>query len=178
MVEACTTLNHFATGGRVVLDSGGRGQSALDGLVTGWAVLEALHVRIPGAKVLFATHFHELTQLAGRLPAVRNFHVAVREWNDEIVFLHKVRAGGTDRSYGIQVARLAGVPLPAIARAQALLARFEEQSQATAQAAGALQLGLFAAPAAPDPVAPEIAALDPAHRPPMEALNPLAKWPP
>jgi DNA mismatch repair protein MutS len=139
-------------------------------------VVEDLHDRIVGAKVLFATHFHELTQLAGRLPAVRNFHVAVREWNDEIVFLHKVRAGGTDRSYGIQVARLAGLPLPVIARAKALLARFEEQGQATAEAADAVQLGLFAPPAAPDPVAAEIAALDLAHITPMEALNLLAKW--
>src|SRR5262249_52790453 len=137
----------------------------------------AAHFHAVGAKVLFATHFHELTQLAGRLPAVRNFHVAVREWNDEIVFLHKVRPGGTDRSYGIQVARLAGLPLPVIARAKALLARLEDQRQATAEAADAVQLGLFvASPAAPDPMAAELTALDLAHVTPIEALNLLVKW--
>ena len=176
MVEAASILNNVTPRSLVLLDEVGRGTSTFDGLAIAWAVVEDLHDRIPGAKVLFATHFHELTQLAGRLAAVRNFHVAVREWNDEIVFLHKVRAGGTDRSYGIQVARLAGLPLPVIARAKALLARFEEQGQATAEAADAVQLGLFAAAAAPDPVAAEIAALDLAHVTPIEALNLLAKW--
>ena len=176
MVEAASILNNVTPRSLVLLDEVGRGTSTFDGLAIAWAVVEDLHDRIPGAKVLFATHFHELTQLAGRLPAVRNFHVAVREWNDEIVFLHKVRAGGTDRSYGIQVARLAGLPLPVIARAKALLARFEEQGQATAEAADAVQLGLFAAATAPDPVAAEIAALDLAHVTPIEALNLLAKW--
>jgi DNA mismatch repair protein MutS len=176
MVEAASILNNVTPRSLVLLDEVGRGTSTFDGLAIAWAVVEDLHDRTPGAKVLFATHFHELTQLAGRLPAVRNFHVAVREWNDEIVFLHKVRPGGTDRSYGIQVARLAGLPLPVIARAKALLARFEEQGQATAEAADAVQLGLFAAPAAPDPAAAELAALDLAHVTPIEALNLLAKW--
>jgi DNA mismatch repair protein MutS len=158
----------------VLLDEVGRGTSTFDGLAIAWAVVEALHDRAPGAKVLFATHFHELTQLAGRLDGVRNFHVAVREWNDEIVFLHKVRPGGTDRSYGIQVARLAGLPLPVIARAKALLARFEEQGQATADVSDAVQLGLFAPPA--DPFVAELAALDLSHVTPIEALNLLVKW--
>ena len=176
MVEAASILNNVTPRSLVLLDEVGRGTSTFDGLAIAWAVVEDLHDRAVGAKVLFATHFHELTQLAGRLPAVRNFHVAVREWNDEIVFLHKVRPGGTDRSYGIQVARLAGLPLPVIARAKALLARFEEQRQATAEAADAVQLGLFSAPAAPDPVVAELAALDPAHLTPIEALNLLVKW--
>jgi DNA mismatch repair protein MutS len=137
-------------------------------------VVEELHDRPARPKVLFATHFHELTQLAGRLGGVRNFHVAVREWNDEIVFLHRVQPGGTDRSYGIQVARLAGLPPSVIARARALLARFEEQGQATTDASDAVQLGLFAA--APDPLAAELARLDLAHLTPIEALNLLAKW--
>ena len=177
MVEAASILNNVTPKSLVLLDEVGRGTSTFDGLAIAWAVVEDLHERAGGAKVLFATHFHELTQLAGRLPAVRNFHVAVREWNDEIVFLHKVRPGGTDRSYGIQVARLAGLPLPVIARAKALLARFEEQGQATAEAADAVQLGLFAvSPAAPDPMAAELAALDLAHITPIEALNLLVKW--
>ncbi len=176
MVEAASILNNVTPRSLVLLDEIGRGTSTFDGLAIAWAVVEDLHERAVGAKVLFATHFHELTQLAGRLPAVRNFHVAVREWNDEIVFLHKVRPGGTDRSYGIQVARLAGLPLPVIARAKALLARFEEQGQVTAEAADAVQLGLFAAPAGPEPMAAELAALDLAHITPIEALNLLAKW--
>jgi DNA mismatch repair protein MutS len=176
MVEAASILNNVTPKSLVLLDEVGRGTSTFDGLAIAWSVVENLHDAHPGAKVLFATHFHELTQLAGRLPAVRNFHVAVREWNDEIVFLHKVRSGGTDRSYGIQVARLAGLPSTVIARAKALLARFEEQGQATTEAADAAQLGLFVTPPAPDPLAAEIAALDLAHVTPLEALNLLAKW--
>jgi DNA mismatch repair protein MutS len=174
MIETASILNNVTPRSLVLLDEVGRGTSTFDGLAIAWAVVEDLHDRAPGAKVLFATHFHELTQLAGRLSGVRNFHVAVREWNDEIVFLHKVRPGGTDRSYGIQVARLAGLPLPVIARAKALLARFEEQGQATADVSDAVQLGLFA-PAA-DPLASELAALDLAHLTPIEALNLLVKW--
>src|SRR6185312_5059203 len=144
MIETATILNNVTPRSLVLLHEGGH-----------------------GAKVLFATHFHELTRLAGRLGGVRNFHVAVREWNDEIVFLHKVQAGGTDRSYGIQVARLAGLPPPVIARAKALLARFEDAGQATTDATDAVQLGLFA-PAA-DPLRDELAALDLAHLTPIEA---------
>ncbi|HEX6391034.1 MAG TPA: DNA mismatch repair protein MutS [Solirubrobacteraceae bacterium] len=174
MVETASILNNVTARSLVLLDEVGRGTSTFDGLAIAWAVVEDLHDRAPGAKVLFATHFHELTQLAARLDGVRNFHVAVREWNDEIVFLHKVRPGGTDRSYGIQVARLAGLPPSVIARAKALLARFEEQGQATADVSDAVQLGLFAPPA--DPLAAELAALDLAHVTPIEALNLLVKW--
>ena len=178
MVETASILNNLTPRSLVLLDEVGRGTSTFDGLAIAWAVVEELHDRAgakhPSPKVLFATHFHELTQLAGRLNGVRNFHVAVREWNDEIVFLHKVQAGGTDRSYGIQVARLAGLPTAVIARAKALLARFEDQGQATTDATDAVQLGLFA-PAA-DPIGEELGALDLAHLTPIEALNLLAKW--
>ena len=174
MVETATILNNVTPRSLVLLDEVGRGTSTFDGLAIAWAVVEALHDRGRGAKVLFATHFHELTRLAGRLPGVRNFHVAVREWNDEIIFLHKVQAGGTDRSYGIQVARLAGLPTPVIARAKALLGRFEEQGQATTDASDAVQLGLFAPPG--DPLSEELARLELAHLTPIEALNLLAKW--
>jgi DNA mismatch repair protein MutS len=175
MIETATIVSNVTARSLVLLDEVGRGTSTFDGLAIAWAVVEHLHERAPGAKVLFATHFHELTQLAGRLPSVRNFHVAVREWNDEIVFLHKVRPGSTDRSYGIQVARLAGLPVSLIARAKALLARFEEQGQTAADAGDAAQLGLFA-PAPADPVLGELAALDVGHLTPLEALNLLAKW--
>jgi DNA mismatch repair protein MutS len=174
MVETASILHNLAPRSLVLLDEVGRGTSTFDGLAIAWAVVEELHDRPGRPKVLFATHFHELTQLAGRLSGVRNFHVAVREWNDEIVFLHRVQPGGTDRSYGIQVARLAGLPPGVIARAKALLARFEEQGQATTDATDAVQLGLFTAPA--DPMAQELARLELAHLTPIEALNLLAKW--
>ena len=174
MVETASILNNLTPRSLVLLDEVGRGTSTFDGLAIAWAVVEELHDRTSRPKVLFATHFHELTQLAGRLNGVRNFHVAVREWNDEIIFLHKVQAGGTDRSYGIQVARLAGLPTPVIARAKALLGRFEEQGQATTDASDAVQLGLFAPPG--DPLSEELARLELAHLTPIEALNLLAKW--
>jgi DNA mismatch repair protein MutS len=174
MVETASILHNLTPRSLVLLDEVGRGTSTFDGLAIAWAVVEELHDRASRPKVLFATHFHELTQLAGRLGGVRNFHVAVREWNDEIVFLHRVQPGGTDRSYGIQVARLAGLPAGVIARAKALLARFEEQGQATTDQSDAVQLGLFAA--ATDPIREELARLDLAHLTPMEALNLLAKW--
>jgi len=175
MVETATILNNVTPRSLVLLDEVGRGTSTFDGLALAWAVVEALHDGGHGAKVLFATHFHELTRLAGRLAGVRNFHVAVREWNDEIVFLHKVQPGGTDRSYGIQVARLAGLPATVIARAKALLIELEEAGQKHADVRDAAQLGLFAPPA-PDSVATELAALDLAHLTPLEALNLLHKW--
>ncbi len=175
MIETATILDNVTPRSLVLLDEVGRGTSTFDGLAIAWAVVEALHDGGQGAKVLFATHFHELTRLAGQLGGVRNFHVAVREWNDEIVFLHKVQPGGTDRSYGIQVARLAGLPAAVIARAKALLAELEEAGQTRADVRDAAQLGLFAPPA-PDPVAAELAALDVAHLTPLEALNLLHKW--
>jgi DNA mismatch repair protein MutS len=172
MLETAAILQGATPRSLALLDEVGRGTSTYDGLAIAWAVVEALHDRAPGAKVLCATHFHELTRLADRLPAVRNFHVAVREWNDEIVFLHKVRPGSTDRSYGVQVARLAGLPAPVIARARALLGELEREPRREPD--DPRQLGLFAP--AGDPLAAELAALDLAHLTPMEALNLLAKW--
>jgi DNA mismatch repair protein MutS len=181
MVETATILDNATARSLVLLDEVGRGTSTFDGLALAWAVVEALHdagrdraAPPAGPKVLFATHFHELTRLAQELRGVRNLHMAVREWNDEIVFLHKVRPGGTDRSYGIQVARLAGLPPRVIARAKALLADLEAAREASAAAREAAQLGLFTP--APDPVADEIARLDLAQLTPLEALNLLWKW--
>lgn len=174
MVETANILNNVTPRSLVLLDEVGRGTSTFDGLAIAWAVVEALHDRAPGAKVLFATHFHELTQLAGRLASVRNLHVAVREWNDEIIFLHKVQPGSTDRSYGIQVARLAGLPAAVIARAKTLLAEFETEGQARVDVEDAVQLGLFVS--SPDPVLTELARVDLSHLTPIEALNLLAKW--
>jgi DNA mismatch repair protein MutS len=173
MVETATILNNLTPRSLVLLDEVGRGTSTFDGLAIAWAVVEHLHAA-PGAKVLFATHFHELTQLAQRLSAVRNFHAAVREWNEEIIFLHKVRPGGTDRSYGIQVARLAGLPASVIGRARTLLGELEAAGQRTTDVRDAGQLGLFAPP--PDPLGDELRRLDLSHLTPIEALNLLAKW--
>jgi DNA mismatch repair protein MutS len=128
MVEMCETANilNNATGkSLVVLDEIGRGTSTFDGLSLAWSIIEHLHNQV-GAKTLFATHYHELTELAARLSRVRNFNVAVREWNDQIVFLRKIVEGGTDKSYGIQVARLAGVPKPVLERAKEILRNLEE----------------------------------------------------
>jgi DNA mismatch repair protein MutS len=128
MVEMSETANilHNATPrSLVILDEIGRGTSTFDGLALAWAIVEHLH-NVVGAKTLFATHYHELTELAQRLPRLKNFNVAVREWHDQIVFLRKIVEGGTDKSYGIHVARLAGVPRPVIERAKVILANLEE----------------------------------------------------
>lgn len=128
MVEMCETaniLNNTTPKSLVVLDEIGRGTSTFDGLSLAWSIVEHLHNTV-GAKTLFATHYHELTELAGRLPRLKNFNVAVREWNDQIVFLRKIVEGGTDKSYGIQVARLAGVPKPVLERAKEILRNLED----------------------------------------------------
>lgn len=125
MSETANILNHATRRSLVILDEIGRGTSTFDGLSLAWSIVEHLHNAI-GARTLFATHYHELTELAARLPRVRNFNVVVREWNDQIVFLRKIVAGGSDKSYGIQVARLAGVPRPVIDRAKYILQVLEE----------------------------------------------------
>ena len=119
MTETASILHHATAKSLVILDEIGRGTSTLDGLSLAWAITETLAAR--GACTLFATHYHELTQLADTLPRVTNLHVSVREWNDEVVFLHKIVPGRTDRSYGIHVARLAGLPRETVARAREVL---------------------------------------------------------
>jgi len=128
MVEMCETaniLNNATPRSLIILDEIGRGTSTFDGLSLAWSIVEHLHNQV-GAKTLFATHYHELTELAGRLPRLKNFNVAVREWHEQIVFLRKIVEGGTDKSYGIQVARLAGVPKPVLERAKEILGNLEE----------------------------------------------------
>jgi len=125
MSETANILNNATPRSLVILDEIGRGTSTFDGLSLAWSIVEHLHNQV-GAKTLFATHYHELTELAGRLPRLKNFNVAVREWNDQIVFLRKIVEGGTDKSYGIQVARLAGVPKPVLERAKEILRNLEE----------------------------------------------------
>jgi DNA mismatch repair protein MutS len=125
MSETANILNNATSRSLIILDEIGRGTSTFDGLSLAWSIVEHLHNQV-GAKTLFATHYHELTELAARLSRVRNFNVAVREWRDQIVFLRKILPGGTDKSYGIQVARLAGIPKPVIDRAKIILRNLEE----------------------------------------------------
>jgi len=125
MSETANILNNSTARSLVILDEVGRGTSTFDGLSLAWSIVEFLHNQV-GTKTLFATHYHELTELAGRLTRIKNFNVAVREWNDQIVFLRKIVEGGTDKSYGIHVARLAGVPKEVLERAKVILGNLED----------------------------------------------------
>ncbi len=125
MNETANILNHATSRSLVILDEIGRGTSTFDGLSIAWSVAEYLNVTLR-ARTLFATHYHELTELTRLLPATKNYNVAVREWGDQIVFLRKIVPGGTDKSYGIQVARLAGLPGPVLQRAKEILRQLEE----------------------------------------------------
>ncbi len=125
MSETANILNNATPRSLIILDEIGRGTSTFDGLSLAWSIVEHLHHQV-GAKTLFATHYHELTELAARLPRLRNFNVAVREWRDQVVFLRRILPGGTDKSYGIQVARLAGVPKEVLERAKVILGNLEE----------------------------------------------------
>jgi DNA mismatch repair protein MutS len=186
MVEMQETANilHSATSrSLVILDEIGRGTATFDGLSLAWAVAEHLASN-PKArpKTIFATHYHELTDLADALPAVSNFHVVVREWNDDIVFLRKVVPGRSDRSYGIQVARLAGLPAPVVVRAREILNGLERDELSrggrpslSGAAEPRQQLGLFQAPATEDDRLRErLRAIDVDNLTPLQALALLA----
>jgi DNA mismatch repair protein MutS len=182
MVEMSETsaILHAATGrSLVLLDEIGRGTSTYDGVAIAWAVTECLHNSI-GCKTIFATHYHELTQLTEELEHVRNFNVAVREVGDEIVFLHRLEPGGADRSYGIHVGRLAGLPAPVVTRAWQVLKLLEAGHHVAKQRPpsplDAAQLALFAPPPAPDPLLLELDGLDVNALSPLDALNQLATW--
>lgn len=124
MNETANILNNATEKSLIILDEIGRGTSTYDGISIAWAVAEYLHERIR-AKTLFATHYHELTAMAQRFPRIKNFNVAVREWNEQIIFLRKIQPGGADKSYGIQVARLAGLPREVVDRAKEMLNQLE-----------------------------------------------------
>jgi DNA mismatch repair protein MutS len=125
MNETANILNNATARSLVILDEVGRGTSTYDGLSIAWAVAEHLHER--GPKTLFATHYHHLNELEERLPRVKNYRIAVKEDGEHIIFLRRIIRGGTDRSFGIQVARLAGLPEPVIARARELLDIFSRE---------------------------------------------------
>jgi len=171
MTETAAILHQAGPRSLVIVDEIGRGTSTLDGLAIAWAVLEALHNSIR-ARTIFATHFHELANLTGRLPRLSPHMMRVREWRGEVVFLHEVAAGAAGRSFGVAVAKLAGVPAPVVARAAQLLAGLERE-----RAPALSELPLFAqvpeaAPESPDQLAPK-QALDVVY-----ALKKLAEVPP
>ena len=177
MVETAAILAQATPNSLVILDEIGRGTSTYDGLAIAWAVVEAMHDEIR-CRTLFATHYHELTRLAGRLDCLSLHHVRAREWKGELVLLHEVADGAADRSYGIAVAKLAGLPPAVVARAKSVLAKLEAGRDATGGiAAGLDDLPLFAAATEPakgtDPLADAIAAIEPDSLTPREALDEL-----
>ncbi len=182
MVETAAILNQATARSLVILDEIGRGTATFDGLSIAWATVEHLH-DVNKSRALFATHFHELTQLSRKLRRLTNLTVRVTEWNGDVIFLHEVVQGAADRSYGIQVAKLAGLPGPVVARAKALLAELEAGERAAPVQKMIDDLPLFAPllnPPAPAPAAPApdllreaLAATNPDDMTPREALERL-----
>ncbi|HUF34613.1 MAG TPA: DNA mismatch repair protein MutS, partial [Gemmatimonadales bacterium] len=180
MSETSAILHSATARSLVLLDEIGRGTSTYDGVAIAWAVTEHLHDRV-GCKTMFATHYHELMQLPERLQHARNYNVAVRETGDTVVFLHRLEPGGTDRSYGIHVAQLAGLPGDVVRRAREILGTLEGEHRMVPGAPPPLerdagQLALFGEPAAPDPMVEELRAIDLDALTPLEALNRLADF--
>lgn len=188
MSETANILNNATEKSLVILDEIGRGTSTFDGLSIAWAVAEDLVEKNGrGVKTMFATHYHELTELALTRHRVKNYNIAVREWNDSIIFLHKLMKGGTNRSYGIQVAGLAGVPARVVGRAREILkniesGEFTREGEPRIAATKALardpekkrgpsQLSLFAPPVEPDPIRQRLEKIDPNSFSPLEALS-------
>jgi DNA mismatch repair protein MutS len=184
MIETARILNTATARSLVILDEIGRGTSTYDGMSLAWSVVEQLHDRV-GCRTLFATHYHELTDLEKSLPGVRNLNVAVREWQDEVIFLHKIVEGAADKSYGIHVARLAGVPREVIERSKDILAQLEEEHldasgrakiarPAKAAKKTHLQLTLFGP--AEHPLLDELRRLDLNNVTPIRAMGLLEEW--
>ncbi|HET8647325.1 MAG TPA: DNA mismatch repair protein MutS, partial [Vicinamibacteria bacterium] len=184
MQETAHILRHATRRSLVLLDEIGRGTATYDGLSIAWAVAEHVARSEDGPKTLFATHYHELTDLAGDLPAVANLHVSAREWKDSVVFLRKIEPGGSDRSFGIQVARLAGMPAAVVARAQEVLRNLESAEfdrdgrprlarSREAPAVPSRQLPLFST--SEDAVLEELRKLAVDHLTPVQALALLAE---
>jgi len=176
MVEAANILHHATSRSLLILDEIGRGTSTYDGLSIAWGIIEFVHNHPHlRAKTLFATHYHELTQLSELLPGVRNYNVAVSESDNNVVFLHKIVPGGADKSYGIHVARLAGLPAPVIQRANEIMAELEKS------AGRAMKINPHAAQQASlfpetSPLLDELKEVDVNSLSPIEALNKLFEW--
>ena len=178
MTETAAILHQAGPKSLVVVDEIGRGTATLDGLAIAWAVLEALH-NATRCRVIFATHFHELAELTTELPRLKPHMMRVKEWKQDVVFLHEVAEGSGGRSWGVHVARLAGVPAAVVRRAGGLLADLEKRHGRLTEAAA---LPLFAAareieptPPPADPVHETLAAIDPDALTPREALDALYK---
>ncbi len=180
MVETANILNNATARSLVILDEVGRGTSTCDGLALAWAICEHIALQVK-CRTLFATHYHELTELESLLDGTTNLNVAVREWNDEVIFLHKIVPGGTDQSYGVHVARLAGVPKDVIGRARQLLPQLQAHlargldmpALASRARQVAAQMNLFAHPA--ERVAGELRHADLKNLTPLQALELLRK---
>jgi DNA mismatch repair protein MutS len=174
MVETAAILNQATARSLVILDEIGRGTATFDGLSIAWATLEHLH-DVNRCRALFATHYHELTTLAARLDDVACATMRVKEWKDDIVFLHEVAPGAADRSYGIQVAKLAGLPAAVIARAREVLKALEDGREGHKPMAAIDDLPLFTQnakpPPAADPVREAVKAVDPDSLTPKAALD-------
>ena len=182
MTETANILNNATNRSLVILDEVGRGTSTYDGLSLAWAIAEDLHERVR-CRGLFATHYHQLMDLAGPGKGIVNCRVAVREWGDEIVFLHRIEQGGTDRSYGLHVARLAGIPKPVLDRATVVLRELEQEGAEVRETLvetrdrprqGLQQKSLFAPP--PDPIVAELQGLDLDAISPRQAAELLRQW--
>jgi DNA mismatch repair protein MutS len=184
MTESARILNTATARSLVILDEIGRGTSTYDGISLAWSVVEYLHEHV-GCRTLFATHYHELTDLEKSLSGVKNLNVAVREWQDEVIFLHKIVEGAADKSYGIHVARLAGVPREVIERSKEILAQLEEEhldAEGRAKIArrgiepkkSHLQLTLFGP--ADHPMVDELRQLDLNNVTPLQAFERLQQW--
>jgi DNA mismatch repair protein MutS len=176
MIETSLILSNCTPRSLIVLDEVGRGTSTYDGVSIAWAVVEYIHNHPQHrAHTLFATHYHELTQLSDLLPGVRNYNVAVSEADGKVVFLHKIIPGGADRSYGIHVAQLAGIPRPVIQRANEILAQLEASAGKAVKInpRAAQQMALFPAT---NPLLDELKELDVNSLSPIEALNKIYEW--
>lgn len=186
MTETARILRQAGKRSLVILDEIGRGTSTFDGLSLAWAVAEELARRQGGIRTLFATHYHELTVLEERLPAVRNYNIAIKEWKGEIVFLRRMVPGPSDRSYGIEVARLAGVPATVVARAKEILAALERHAPGGSKRSAVIsrQVGLPGLarnekpqePAGAHPVVAALASLNVNELSPLDALTLLHQW--
>jgi len=176
MLETANILNNASPRSLVILDEIGRGTSTYDGLSIAWAIVEHLHSH-PKLKplTLFATHYHELTELADLYPGVRNYNVAVSEADGTVVFLHKIVPGAADRSYGIHVAHMAGLPSSVISRANEILKQLEQSSGTTLPAASATQDQLRLFPEN-NPMIEAFKNLDLETLSPIQALNLLYEW--
>ena len=176
MIETANILHHATPRSLLILDEIGRGTSTYDGVSIAWAVVEYIHNHPHlRAKTLFATHYHELTQLEDLLPGVRNYNVAVTESDGNVIFLHKIIPGGADRSYGIHVAQLAGLPRPVIQRAGEIMAELEKTSGRAVKInpVAAQQIALFPET---NPLLEQLKAVDVNTLSPIEALNKLFEW--